>query len=73
MNRRRFALSHHICAAGEAESLYAKLRRMQVLPRPAILAGVRTAKRARRKTYERTGSDRYSQPSLGHLEPTLAE
>lgn len=55
------------------ESLYSKLTRMPVLSHPLVFRCVGLVKRARRKACERMGSDRYSQPSLGHLEPKLAE
>lgn len=54
------------------ESLYTRLTNVSWLQRPVVFRAVRAAKLARRRAYERAGSDRYSQPSLGHLEPTLA-
>lgn len=70
---RRFLRNHDSMASGDDQSLYRKLTRMPVLQRPAVYRLVHAVKSARRKAYECMGSDRYSQPSLGHLEPKLAE
>lgn len=53
-------------------SLYVRLTRMPALQRPGLYRVVRAIKRTRRAAAERLGVDRFSQPSLGHLEPILA-
>jgi FkbM family methyltransferase len=54
------------------ESWYVRLTSIRALQRPALYHLVGAVKRLRRAMAERLGVDRFSQPSLGHLEPTLA-
>jgi FkbM family methyltransferase len=56
-----------------AEALRRRASTKRAFNSRAVIEAVRSAKRMRRTAFERIGSDRYSRPSCGELEPTLAQ
>jgi FkbM family methyltransferase len=71
MKRSAGALRRALTPSG-GDSARERLTSIPALQRPALYRIVRAIKLLRRTAAERLGVDRFSQPSLGHLEPTLA-